>query len=251
MLYGLLKVCSALALLVYPHYRQVCCVLQACVRSQSESGRKLSLHRGQEFSDGVAVPTSSVSPLRAGRRSSGWGRAAMRAVLAPDPGSAAVRAVLAPGQAERLGGGSVLAAPPAPASVVVPTTPPMEDSLFVTPTWVVWQNPSPPPPDHRVILRQLVQLPISRRYCSLSVRMRSSRQLRTELDGLSILDARARADVPQLNRTVPRPAGEHPADFAHGLNSLGVPCECPVLELVLGDRSARRGGSTLERSWRV
>ena len=65
----------------------------------------------------------------------------------------------------------------------------MEDSLCLTPTWIVWQNPSLTPPDHRVILRQLVQLPISKRYCSLSVRMRSARELSTELEGLSILRA--------------------------------------------------------------
>ena len=65
----------------------------------------------------------------------------------------------------------------------------MEDSLYITPTWVPWQPWSPPPPDHRVILRQPVQLPISKRYCSLSVRMSSARELRPELDGLSILRA--------------------------------------------------------------
>jgi len=48
---------------------------------------------------------------------------------------------------------------------------------------------TPPHPDHRVILRQIVQLPISKRYCSLSVRMRSAREMRPELDGLSILRA--------------------------------------------------------------
>ena len=63
----------------------------------------------------------------------------------------------------------------------------MEDSLYITPTWVPWQPWSPPLLDDRVILRQLVQLPILKRYCSLSVRMRSARELSTELDGLSII----------------------------------------------------------------
>ena len=81
--------------------------------------------------------------------------------------------------------------------------------------------------DNRVILRQLVQLPISKRYCSLSVRMRSARELSTELDGLSILSAdfqsrqsrRRRAHASAARRRIRRSSGTQPTSAHHAHTS--------------------------------
>ena len=86
----------------------------------------------------------------------------------------------------------------------------MEDSRWCPTTHVILAETPLPYPDNRVILRQLVQLPISKRYCSLSVRMRSAREMRPELDGLSILraDFQRRACVMDAHffRSCPRDA---------------------------------------------